>query len=439
MIASLVGLAMIAFASSFYSDAMLFPGEAALLPCIGAALVIWPRVQMTFADKALSIFPLRWIGLASYSLYLWHWPVLVFYRHYALGEMPDGVTTAALIALSVALAFFSLFFIERPARRVPAPAPRVIRVGFAGASCLVALGGAILFVDGAPQRVSQEARGLSEIDRLWAWECPSHTRLTGDTKARCTAGKPYETAARKAVVWGDSHAEHLMPILDVLGKKYDTSIVLLRTCSPAYDEEVYRLFPTRAWYRAHCARQNRAVLDVLKRHSDISMVITSAFATHDLTNMRYERDGAGVVSGAPALAEGFQRRIAETTGPSRAFVLVGNVPRWNVTGREPHACLLAAHSTLISEPCDTRTLAIPRTAFMAEAASYFAMLDTVAGKNPQVRSLAGGRGLRRDAQCISVIDGTFIYRDDHHLRRDLPPYVLERLGVLLGLDDVLAR
>ena len=78
-----MGLSLIAYAVYFFTDDTTFPGAAALLPCVGAGLIIYAgEPGPSFLKSALSFQPLVFIGVLSYSLYLWHWPLIVFTRYF---------------------------------------------------------------------------------------------------------------------------------------------------------------------------------------------------------------------------------------------------------------------------------------------------------------------------------------------------------------------
>ena len=81
-IVALLGLAMILGAASLPFRGMKFPGAFVLLPCLGTWLVIYAGESgSTFVAKVLSLRPVVFIGVISYSLYLWHWPLIVFSKH----------------------------------------------------------------------------------------------------------------------------------------------------------------------------------------------------------------------------------------------------------------------------------------------------------------------------------------------------------------------
>jgi peptidoglycan/LPS O-acetylase OafA/YrhL len=119
----LLGLALIVGSVLFYEERMPFPGLAALAPCLGAALLIHTGKDASLpAARALSLAPVRFIGLISYSLYLWHWPIDVISRYFAFwyGWDPDlKPHKLAVLALSFACAILSWHFVEKPFRQRP--------------------------------------------------------------------------------------------------------------------------------------------------------------------------------------------------------------------------------------------------------------------------------------------------------------------------------
>lgn len=114
VLAAMAGLIMIAIAVHVYSESTLFPSTLALVPVIGTALVI-VYSPGTAVARLLSTPVLVWIGLLSYSAYLWHQPLFAFVRLY-LGENPSTATALALIAGVFALSYLSWRFIEAPFR-----------------------------------------------------------------------------------------------------------------------------------------------------------------------------------------------------------------------------------------------------------------------------------------------------------------------------------
>src|SRR5450756_2908179 len=149
-----LGLVLIGWPVFFYSTATLFPGLAALPPCLGAFLVILSgKSGLSSAGRVLALKPLVFVGLISYSLYLWHWPVLAFAAYLSKTELGTGVHIG-LLAASFALAILSWQFVEKPfrQRRIFRQRPHIF--GFAGASlvALLALGLVVGSQQGFPAR-----------------------------------------------------------------------------------------------------------------------------------------------------------------------------------------------------------------------------------------------------------------------------------------------
>ena len=128
--ATLSGIGMITYSVMSYTQQTLFPGLSALLPCAGSALIIWAgEGGPSLVSAVLSWRPIVFVGLISYSLYLWHWPVVVARSMGILGGMSTITSsTSALLprhrsdvlleaALSFVLAVLSWRFVERPFRK----------------------------------------------------------------------------------------------------------------------------------------------------------------------------------------------------------------------------------------------------------------------------------------------------------------------------------
>jgi len=114
-----IGIALIGAAIFRFDNHMAFPGWAALIPVSGALCVIAARPDTWFQRYVMANKALVFIGLISYPLYLWHWPILSFATILGSGNLPAAVRAAAVI-LSVVLACGVFWFVERPLRARPA-------------------------------------------------------------------------------------------------------------------------------------------------------------------------------------------------------------------------------------------------------------------------------------------------------------------------------
>jgi peptidoglycan/LPS O-acetylase OafA/YrhL len=192
--ASFLGIGMIMVSVLFYTQDTLFPGLSALMPCVGSALIIWAGESgSSLVGGVLSWRPLVFIGLISYSLYLWHWPVIILRRmgvligvgafashHFAGAISSHRFDMLIEIAISFALAILSWRFVERPfrygplrlsGRRLFALAGAVMLILFAISSWTVFAGGfATRFPNHALQVLSNVHVG-EELQSMRAGVC----------------------------------------------------------------------------------------------------------------------------------------------------------------------------------------------------------------------------------------------------------------------------
>lgn len=157
---SLTGGALIAYAILRFFPPIAFPGLTALVPCLGAALLI-RFAPGTLAGRILSLAPVAFIGQISYSLYLWHWPVIVL-SEIGLFLRPTPTVMAGQIALSLLLAWLSWRWIEQPFRHAEGVSDRVILRRAAGAMAIALVAGvAMLSGHGLSWRFTPEERRLA--------------------------------------------------------------------------------------------------------------------------------------------------------------------------------------------------------------------------------------------------------------------------------------
>lgn len=139
-ILSLGGFATILASARFLNEGMIFPGWAALIPTLGTAAVILAGLKELprWLDRIYGFRPIAFTGEISYSLYLWHWPLIILLP-WATGYQPRAFELIALLALSYALAYLSKRFIEDRFRTLPSLVSRKPRLTFALAAAFSAV------------------------------------------------------------------------------------------------------------------------------------------------------------------------------------------------------------------------------------------------------------------------------------------------------------
>jgi peptidoglycan/LPS O-acetylase OafA/YrhL len=297
-LASILGLLVIGL-SVLHS----YPGIRALAPTLGAALIIAAGPAAWLNRHVLASRPAVYVGLISYPLYLWHWPLLSF-LHIAELEDADAVRvlTLGVLFLSFLLAALTYHVLERRLRH--APLRKVMPPLLAAMVAVMLAGAAVLLLKGLPQRfdtrdramigyVTQEQDGKGAVFR----QRICFLDLDQDEKAfaaACAASAP------TLFLWGDSHAAHLYSGLSVLTSQL--SQYTATECPPALD------FRPTFESNEHCVGINRAVLARLATQKPKVVILAGYWPL-------YFRE--------PGFAEALSHTIVEAKRHARAVVLVG--------------------------------------------------------------------------------------------------------------------
>ncbi len=225
-----VGLALIGAAVFGFDHATAFPGVAALLPCLGAAAVLIGAPGPT--ARALAVSPLRALGRWSYALYLWHWPVVVYFSFIWM-RGPTLAEALVLGLLSIGLAAASYRLIEVPLRNVDlGPPRRVLERGLAASAAALVVGGSVWFGGYDPAEApsaSRQATAASIDDTVDG--CPGMAAARDDVRV-CGFGTP--EAPPDVLLWGDSHAASLAVAMAAEGEAAGLTgrVVAKNVCPP---------------------------------------------------------------------------------------------------------------------------------------------------------------------------------------------------------------
>ena len=204
-IASLIGLALIAAPMVLYSASTPFPGIAALPPTIGTALIIWSGGR-ALVGSTLSMRPIVLVGQASYSIYLWHLPLLAYAVYLMGGHIPLGVSLAICI-VSVALGFTSLALVERPFRTRAQHRTRMAIAATSGMVMVAVVSVLIIVARGLPARLNADQMSIvsTAADKYKHHaECMTLDQSVVAPEHACRLGTPHVNPT--ILLWGDSHA-----------------------------------------------------------------------------------------------------------------------------------------------------------------------------------------------------------------------------------------
>lgn len=390
-VAGVGGLAMILMAACFYSAETPFPGFAALLPCLGAALLIHSGyTEDTATYRLLAIKPMVFVGKVSYSLYLWHWPLLA-YAAYEFGESLQPYHRLGLLGLAFGLSVVTYFWVEQPARRGRVFPTRlsVYAAGTASLLCCLTFTGITDVTRGLPQRLSQEAaefvRGLPGKYATRS-EC-----LPNSPDGTCLIGNGDASARPSFALWGDSHARVLSKALANQAHALDLAgyAVVASGCPPV-------LVPSRLkdrWSKK-CARSARQLLHIIDSDPHVqNIILASRWGVH-----------------SRKLPDEFRQAVLQTVdrvrGPGRTVTIIGPVPELPFH--------LPKSMTKALMKGETRDFSVPFADFEEQQAATLKTLAEL-DRLPRVRVLYPHLILCDAERCRTVGDGQPLYVDGDHL------------------------
>ena len=283
------------FSATTFDGSTLFPGWVALIPVLGTAAVIFAGTVGTTGgpEVVLRQRPFVAVGRISYSLYLWHWPVLLIPAVYTTQPL-SPLERARLVVIAVALAVLTYLFVENPVRHSRALIkypPRTFALG--GALTVVALIGAVFAgaiprldagklasaagtVNGATPFVPSDLqpsllKASADQPRIYSDGC--HASIETTTPAGCVFGDPH--GERTLVLFGDSHAAQWFPAMEVIAnKRHDQLLTLTKSACPAIDVPVWSPNLRReyhecdTWRKQAIARINKVSRPVVVLSSD---------------------------------------------------------------------------------------------------------------------------------------------------------------------------
>lgn len=317
------GLAMVLVSVVRYNAGMRFPGYEAILPVLGSVLILMSAGGR--ANRILAIRPLVAIGLISYSLYLWHWPLLSFAE--VMSSRPlRPITIVLLMTTAFAAATLSYFFVETPFRtkRAGKTSKVLLSYGFA-ILILTSLGGVFSITRGLPWRYPKLYAIESRADLDRHHPCTS----SGDylrMSSQCVP-PPSSTVPAMAVL-GDSHAEAVAEGLRDFTAKSGWNLVTLtrEACDPI---KGVRLWSAAGNAQAdQCYRFNQSALQYVLTRPDIRVVLLTGVlaAAYMPGSSRGDPVRPRDAMSALVLGQGFKNEIDALESVGKHVILMEDVP-----------------------------------------------------------------------------------------------------------------
>lgn len=414
-----VGLGAMLGSIFLFSPHDVFPGERALLPCLGAALLIYAGQGVPQGANAwLASRPMVFTGRISYSMYLWHWPVIVVLQ-YVLFRKLSLAEVLAYLVLVYALAWASWKWIEQPwrdARRLAFSRRGIFGLTAAVTAVGVCFAVGIHATGGLPQRFDAQARqyaaaALDTNPRRASCDAPSAARLQADEV--CRIGD--EKAPVSFAFIGDSFGDALMPGIEEAARQSGKRGLALTHsgCFPLLD--------VQQTDNLSCNGVMEATLKLMERHPEVKDVVLVARWTSALMGTRFgqfEQSGWFLRDGqTEAISYGenqavFMRGMLRTLNglQGRRITVLAFIPeqRYDI----PRA--LAMHSAF-GQP---HTVPLPRAEHERRQLEMRAAFARLKEASPVPFNLIDVGAQLCDPQSCSANRGpTVLYADDNHLSR----------------------
>ena len=409
---ALCGVGMIAWAVFAYTRDTPFPGIAAALPTLGTALVIQAGVGgRSVVSSVLSLRPIVFIGLISYSLYLWHWPIIVYTRLCSITE-PGPLAIALMLLATFAAAILTWAYVETPfrKRRLLPRRKGLIATSFAALLTMFCSGMVLAVEDGLPHR---DAR-FEPSDPEWAhWDgCAKRTSGRFSAADLCAIGAPGRSPS--FLVWGDSHARALASGIDQSARSYGASGMMASrlACPP--------LLAIERPSRDSCERFNEQVLQIVAADSRIRTVILVGRWALSTKGTRYKQESgesirlvdllapADAASNPILFERGVERTVAKLRALGRDVVIVRPVPE---VGYDVPSYVFSARIT----GRDLNPIIAPKMREYRERTREVDATFTKLGGRRLAQFVDPAALLCNDRICPVTLKGVALYRDDDHL------------------------
>lgn len=413
-ILSLTGLCFILISVFLYDGETVFPGYSALLPTIGSGLIIYSGLQGSndyLVGRLLSIKPVVFIGLISYSLYMWHWPLLVITKHLLIRPL-DTNEIFLMLAVIGLVSYLSWKYIEQPFRsdNLIKGRKKLFRITimimcFFFILCLI-----IKATDGL-----STSRGHQE-DVIWEkWsECSKETAASSFGGRSCLLGDSRKSPS--FMLWSDSHGKALAHGLDLSASKFEVSgkIASANGCSPIMD--------VRNLLNEECYEVNHSVFNYISDHPELKTIVLIGRWAREIDGNSYgvERKEKVVLVDALANNEkntnesnelvvtiGLKRTVQRLLELNRQVVLVSQVPAvgYNVPSVDFVATKMDKDINAIISPSILD--------YKKRNAPVVKLFNQLKGKG--VKIIEPWQLLCDDTKCRVKNDIGLLYRDDDHL------------------------
>ncbi len=411
-----LGLALLVAGFALLDGQRAFPGWWALLPAVGAFLLLSAGSQAWFNRRVLASRGMVGVGLISYPLYLWHWPLLAF-ATIIEGQSAPPSWRAAAVAVALLLSWLTYRYIERPLRH--SGHRRTVLVLLA-MNVVVGLAGMTIYLKGGfeerglNQKLDYLGRSdLFEGSRNSDGSCERNNGMAGVDEEVCLSNS---TAPRTLFV-GDSHVMALHSAIFSGDVKMPAMMVAGHACR-LYPNLPYTPTYLLRWANNCTAIANEAIAAARRLPSIQTVVISAAYPREDLGQGSEYRQGGRTLSRREAFLAGYGALIEAFQKAGKRVVFVPDVPYLKL---DPHAC--------VSRFSDgqARECGYTEAEHHALRQQYDAAVAELQRRHPQVAFFDPQPLFCQQGKCVAKLGEAYLYNDNQHISLSASRLLLEQM------------
>lgn len=324
---SLIGFILIALGIGIRIEDEIFPGLTAMPVVFGTALIIYAGqfgLKNLWVNDALNTAPMRFIGKISYSLYLWHWPIIVFAKYYFFDHL-NIAQMIPLFALCVGLSYLSWRFVEQPVRaqsyRFSKSKPSFIVLALFIASLIGC--GALIATSGKTHWHDAELLKITSAELRRDW--PRIKTFNGNPKD-FVFGTSNNIEDASILVIGDSHAVALTYVVNEIAKeRRETGLLLRNDClTPIeWQDQIGKLKP--------CAQKTQEIIAYVNTHPQIkTIIIVQRWSVRNNVLRRYSKLPQQEM--LQLREDALTSLVSQMSGQGRTIIISGEMPDITDTG-----------------------------------------------------------------------------------------------------------
>ena len=429
---SILGLLLLSVGLLFIHQDQLFPGSLALLPVMGTVMIILAGSQAWFNQSVLSNRIFVGIGLISYPLYLWHWPLLSFARILEQGQ-PEWHISLLCIAIAFVLSLFTYFFIERPIRFGSHQKAKTYTLIMLMA-ITAGIGFTTYIADGFKSRLANQLIEVQlsdltfDIPTSTEWYCAD----SSNEGPRCLSSGPDPTT----VVIGDSHA---LTIYSGLVERYKAKGQVLSLyggsdgCPPLLNVVIQDLGgDTR-----NCLKKGtQAIYRVINDPAIKEVILTSrgpmyttgkGFGDIEASQfgtwvLYFEGEDSGQRNNEEVFLRGLANTLDALLAAKKNVTFLHDVPELGFDIRSCYAFRPVVISNKVMNPC-----AVRKNDFVARTQIHRAGVDQILLQRPEIKVIDLAQALCDSEWCFGSKNDVLFYMDDDHLSLRGAEYVVRQL------------